>query len=37
VDEAGDDLAPDASLVGLEVTISGDVTEVVAPIALRDQ
>lgn len=35
VDEVGDDLGPDPSLVGLEVRASGDVTEVVAPIAFR--
>lgn len=35
VDDLDDDVSPDPSLVGLEVTTSGDVTEVVAPIAFR--
>lgn len=35
VDDLDDDLGPDPSLVGLEITASGNVTEVVAPIAFR--
>lgn len=35
VDDVDDDLGPDPSLVGLEITASGNVTEVAAPIAFR--
>lgn len=35
VDHLEDDISPDPPLVGLEVTASGEVTEVVAPIAFR--
>lgn len=35
VDELDEDFGPDPSLVGLEVSARGDVTEVAAPIAFR--